>query len=108
MDRNKIWGGLILMGIICLLWWSISHEHEGPMKFLAHTAAPEPRVHTFGGFPCQDVSCSGHKAGFDWASAHSIHDVADCKVAGAHSNSPAFEQGCIVYINEGNYDEVVR
>ncbi len=41
--------------------------------------------------------CSGHEAGYNWASDHGIGDTSDC---GGNSNS--FIEGCISYVEE-NY-----
>ena len=48
----------------------------------------------FKGLPCT-VDCSGHEAGYDWASEKGITDPDDC---GGNSNS--FIEGCRSYAEE--------
>jgi hypothetical protein len=53
---------------------------------------------TFHGYDCT-VDCSGHSAGYKWAEDHYISDGDDCDVAGEHSNSPSFAEGCHAYVD---------
>lgn len=45
---------------------------------------------TFGGFPCTE-DCSGHRAGYKWATESHVSDERRCS-----GNSVSFIQGCIV------------
>jgi hypothetical protein len=55
--------------------------------------------YTFGGVPCS-LDCSGHEAGYNWASGHDIDDPSKCEDAGEHFNSPSFAEGCSMYVDE--------
>lgn len=48
----------------------------------------------FKGFVCLD-SCSGHRAGYEWAKARQINDDLDCS-----GNSWSFIEGCAAYALE--------
>ena len=54
----------------------------------------ESRAANFHGYACT-VDCSGHDAGYRWASDNMIHDVADCTSA-----SRSFSEGCMAYVDE--------
>jgi hypothetical protein len=42
---------------------------------------------------CRTPACDGHKAGFEWGMDH-LATMQDCDVAGEHTNSPSFADGC--------------
>ncbi len=48
----------------------------------------------FNGYPCT-VDCSGHEAGYEWASDKGITDPDDCG-----GNSDSFIEGCEAYAYE--------
>lgn len=45
-------------------------------------------------------NCSGHEAGYEWASDHGITDPDDCG-----GNSASFIEGCETYANEVQMDK---
>lgn len=51
---------------------------------------------TFYGYDCKD-DCSGHKAGYEWASDKNITDYNDCT-----GNSNSFIEGCEAYVDGEN------
>ena len=104
MDKDKLIGWLLLIGLIAFCVWGYYRQHEDPFKVLSETNPPKSSVPMFSGFPCKTANCKGHTAGYDWASEHSVTDKADCEVAGEHYHSVSFEQGCIAYVNDGRYD----
>ena len=53
----------------------------------------------FEGYPCTR-DCSGHEAGYEWASEHDIDDPDDCD-----GNSESFIEGCRAYAEEQQSDE---
>jgi hypothetical protein len=42
---------------------------------------------------CRTAACEGHNAGYNWAMSHGVTDD-DCDMAGRHTNSPSFAEGC--------------
>lgn len=52
---------------------------------------------TFRGYDCTD-DCSGHEAGYQWASDNGITDPSNCG-----GNSQSFIEGCEAYANENGY-----
>lgn len=43
--------------------------------------------------------CSGHEAGYEWASDKGINDIDDCG-----GNSDSFIEGCEAYVNESQIE----
>jgi hypothetical protein len=72
-----------------------SESSSSPRTIQTHSDESRPE---FDGYDCT-VDCSGHEAGYRWAEAHSISDGDDCDVAGEHSNSPSFAEGCHAYVD---------
>jgi hypothetical protein len=58
----------------------------------------ESDTSTFGGYDCTE-DCSGHDAGYEWASDNDISSTDDCG-----GNSDSFIEGCMSYVEE-NYPE---
>jgi hypothetical protein len=55
---------------------------------------PASTIEYFHGYPCT-VDCSGHEAGYQWASDRGIADEDDCT-----GNSESFIEGCKAYVEE--------
>lgn len=55
---------------------------------------PTPEPLYFGEYECTD-DCSGHEAGYEWASDKGITDPDDCG-----GNSQSFIEGCMEYASE--------
>lgn len=54
----------------------------------------EPSPGSVGGYGCTE-DCSGHDAGYQWASEHGVTDESECG-----GNSWSFEEGCAAYAKE--------
>ena len=48
----------------------------------------------FHGYECE-TDCSGHEAGYNWASANDIYDEYYCS-----SDSESFNEGCRIFVEE--------
>jgi hypothetical protein len=64
---------------------------------LFSVAVPASFASTFGGYECTD-DCSGHAAGYKWASEHGIDSEQYCP----EGNSQSFHEGCVVYTEDPN------
>jgi hypothetical protein len=57
------------------------------------------QAESFHGHDCKS-DCAAHRAGYEWAEAHDISDVADCS-----GDSEAFIEGCKAFVRDGETDE---
>jgi hypothetical protein len=126
MTKDGAKGILFLMMIIGFLWWA--NHRDRPEDILknaeinkAATISIPPTnpdysslsnlpystsKHKFGGYDCTE-DCSGHEAGYGWASKNFITDTSDCDEAGERYNSPSFAEGCRTYIEGGKYEDAI-
>ena len=58
------------------------------LGFLGGSANAQDR--SYGGFECTD-DCSGHEAGYKWATRHDVEDEENCP----DGNSQSFHEGCV-------------
>jgi hypothetical protein len=55
---------------------------------------------TFSDYECTD-DCSGHKAGYEWAEARNITNLADCEnILRRWPNRNSFYEGCLAYVED--------
>jgi len=72
--------------------WMLDDAKKAELVPIATT--PAPATEYFHGYPCT-VDCSGHEAGYQWASDRGIVDEDDCT-----GNSDSFIEGCKAYVEE--------
>jgi len=74
------------------------HRAASTSETTRDNGTPDTSPATFDGSDCTQ-DCSGHEAGYAWAQEHDIGDGNACDVAGQHSNSPSFAEGCHAYVD---------
>jgi hypothetical protein len=108
---------LVIAGVVSLLNQSSSSSSSNTsaqpvtpvQQVVIPSNTPRPTVnwpvynnsgssYTFNGYDCTE-DCSGHEAGYEWATENDIDDVSDCD-----GNSNSFNEGCYSYVEE-NYPE---
>src|ERR1700674_5874785 len=84
---------IVVTVVIGGAWMMEDANKEEPRRAPIDTT-PVPATEYFHGYPCT-VDCSGHEAGYQWASDRGIVDEADCT-----GNSDSFIEGCKAYVEE--------
>jgi|ERR1700723_981939 len=80
-------------------------EHKASSTSETRSGSSDTIPREFAGYECTQ-DCSGHEAGYSWAQEHDISDGDDCDIAGEHSNSPSFAEGCHAYVDgDGDSEE---
>jgi hypothetical protein len=74
--------------------WMMNDAKEEKQRRVSVAATPTQATEYFHGYPCT-VDCSGHEAGYKWASDRRIADEDDCT-----GNSESFIEGCKAYVEE--------
>src|SRR5688572_18388365 len=104
-------GGVIFWIIIILGFIFFSNSSSGPTSEAEYVPVEETNsadeevdastdTDTFGGYECTE-DCSGHEAGYEWASDNDISHTDDCS-----GNSDSFIEGCMSYVQEYYPEEV--
>jgi len=86
---------MILITFVCLAIFLLTRSSKKAET--APRIEPTP-AETFAGNDCT-FDCSSHEAGYRWAEKKGIQDGDDCEIAGEHSNSPSFAEGCKSYVS---------
>jgi len=77
-----------LMAAQCDRDWLVSSKQLPLLSYIDH----REKV-SFKGYACS-VDCSGHKAGYEWASRNYISNKNDC-----NGNSRSFIEGCWAWVD---------
>jgi len=95
------WGGIILL----IIWSIISSNNKQKTENIREEfnngkviEIPVDDSVTRDNWECTG-DCSGHNAGYEWASEKGISDPSDCG-----GKSQSFIEGCEAYTNENNQD----
>jgi hypothetical protein len=91
---------LLIVGVIWLLFLSGGNNYVTSGRFDEYSEEVSDPVHTItsNNWECTE-DCSGHEAGYEWASVHDITDPEDCG-----GNSDSFIEGCQAYANETSHE----
>jgi hypothetical protein len=74
--------------------WVMDDAKKKEQRRVPVAATPAPATEYFHGYACT-IDCSGHEAGYQWASDRGIADEDDCT-----GNSKSFIEGCKAYVEE--------
>lgn len=85
--RDVVFGVGVLAALVAAanveIGWKAARDKE-----LREADGPQ-----FHGYPCTQ-DCSGHRAGFDWASRKKVTRPADCE-----GDSQSFIEGCLAFVD---------
>ena len=91
MDKNANKSWLLLGGMFALLVFSYyedkPHSVYNSSTGKSHFSISEDE--------CEEVTCTGHLAGYNWAGENSITDKKDCR-----NISRAFREGCEAFVDQ--------
>jgi hypothetical protein len=93
---KSVW--MWLAGCAFVVWIFGSHNESSQKASDSHSIAQMHIVPSayldFKGYRCT-VDCSGHEAGYEWASSNDIDDIDDCV-----GKSNSFIEGCQSFVEE--------
>ncbi len=100
---------LLIAGSIIVLWFLSTLGGNGGNNNESYTTGRYDENTIYEKDPVYEITsdnwectqdCSGHEAGYEWASENGIADPYDCD-----GNSESFIEGCRAYANESRIDE---